>query len=126
MPRLHRSTPRLLTRRRPRRALYLLYLLYLLYCLLYLLRTGGQAARSTCEALTLSLTLTFALTKARAYEEYKRGQGLELSTLLTEHKAGLREKRARVRGLTLTLTPALSLSLPLTPTPTPTLTSPQI
>ena len=40
--------------------------------------------------------------QARAYEEYKRGQGLELSTLLTEHKAGLREKRARVRRLTLT------------------------
>ena len=54
--------------------LYLLYLLYLLYCLLYLLRTGGQAARSTCEALTLSLTLTLTPTKARAYEEYKRGR----------------------------------------------------
>ena len=37
--------------------------------------------------------------KARAYEDYKRGPGQELSSLLTEHKARLREKRAQVRSL---------------------------
>jgi kinesin family protein 6/9 len=60
-------------------------------------RSGGARAESAGQGPASPADA--AAEKALAYEEFKRGQGLELASLLTEHKAALREKRARVRHL---------------------------